>query len=716
MSEVLLERLVSAKSGVKAGYVANLIKFYDEKATIPFVSRYRKDQTGNLDEVGVAAVYDAVAYFRELFSRKAFILEEIEKKGKLTPQLKDKIENCFDAKKLEDLYLPYKEKRKTRAEKARDAGLEPLALLLMGKEDKGLPLELALGFLNEEKGYGTPEKVLEGACYLIGQYMMEAVDLMEFFVADAMEKGLLHSSRKKGYEGADSRFEDYYEFSESLKKLKAARSTHRFLAVRRGEELGVLTVKTEVDESYHIYSLQQRFILKDHFYQEILRESAALTYSQYLRPALDTRIRQELTEIAEQEAISVFSKNLYDLFMAPPIPYRNVIGLDPGLRTGIKTAVLDKDGTFVCNTVLHINTALERDRSALELARLIKKYEIGAIGIGNGTGSREAYALADAVAGKCSSDIIVAVVDESGASVYSASPVAREEFPDLDVTVRGAISIGRRLQNPLAELVKIDPRSVGVGQYQHDVEQKKLKEALDRIVQNCVNQVGVDLNTASYAILTHISGLAEKVSKNIVEYREQNGFFTKREELKKVKGIGPKIYEQCAGFLRIRNGKNLLDNTRVHPESYGIVTAIAKDYGKKAEEIIGNREFLVSVDRKKYLTDTYKEFNFASLLEDLMHPGKDPRKSYRNIKYKEDIHSIADLKTDMVLEGRVTNVTNFGAFIDIGVHNDGLCHISQMADRYVSDPSEIVKVGDVVSVKVTAVDTAKKRISLKLLS
>ena len=708
-----LTELVCEKTGVAPIFVDNLITFYDEKATIPFVSRYRKDQTGNLDEIQVASAYDSIKLYNDLFDRKTFILEEIEKKGKLTDELRAKIENCYDPKKLEALYLPYKEKRKTKADKAKEAGLEPLAIILMGSDNQGKAIELAQNYINTEKGYDTPEKVLEGALYIVSQSVMETIDLMDYFVKSSFESGTLHATKKKGYDGADMRFEDYYEYSESLKNLQNPKSSHRYLAIKRGEECGALSLKTEVDEASHIFRVYEKFIKKEHFYKDELRDGCNIAYTNYLRNAIDTRITQELTEIAEQEAISVFAKNLESLFMAPPIPYRNVIGLDPGIRTGIKTAVLDKDGKFIENAVLYINSPLEKDQSALKLRSLIKKHKIGAVGVGTGTGSKEAFALAQAVAKAESADIITALVDEAGASVYSASEIAREEFPDLDLTVRGAISIGRRLQNPLAELVKVDPRSVGVGQYQHDVDQKKLKESLERVVQICVNNIGVDLNTASYSILTHISGLAEKVAKSIVEYREKNGMFKSREELKKVKGIGAKVYEQCAGFLRIRDGKNPLDNTRVHPESYETVALIAKDMSMNMSELIGNKTVISTLDIKKYLSDNLGEHTLKTIAEDLKHPARDPRKEFRNVKFLEGVDKIEDLKNDMLMEGRVTNVTNFGAFIDIGVHQDGLCHISQMGDRFIKDPSEVMKVGDIVKVKVIGVDIPKKRVSLK---
>ncbi len=716
MPQMSLESLVAEKTGVKSQYVINLINFYNEKATIPFVSRYRKDQTGNLDELQVASVYDSIALYLELADRKAFILEEIDKKGKLTDELRESIENCYDPKRLEALYLPYKEKRKTKAEKAREAGIEPLAIILMGSENAGKPIELAAAYINTEKGYDTAEKVLEGALYIISQTVMESVEVMEQFVKQALDSGKISVSKKKGYDGEDRRFEDYYEYSENLAALKNPKSSHRYLAIKRGEECGALSIKTEIDDGSNIFAMRSKFIKKEHFYTDELEQAVEIAYTNYLRPAMDTRIRQELTDVAETEAISVFAKNLEALFMAPPIPYRNVIGMDPGLRTGIKTAVLDKDGTYIEDTVLYINSPLDRDRSALTLRNLIKKHKIGAIGVGTGTGSKEAFALAQAVVKETDGEIIVALVDEAGASVYSASEIAREEFPNLDLTVRGAISIGRRLQNPLAELVKVDPRSVGVGQYQHDVDQKKLKESLERVVQICVNNIGVDINTASYSILTYISGLASKVAKNIVEHRETNGFFKSRAELKKVKGVGPKVFEQCSGFLRIRDGKNPLDNTRVHPESYDIVAMIAKDYDMKISDLVGNKSMLSTVKTKKYESDNIGELALKSIVDDLIHPSSDPRKEFRNVKFLEGVDKIEDLKMEMTMEGRVTNVTNFGAFIDIGVHNDGLCHISQMGDRFIKDPAEVVKVGDVVKVKVINIDIPKKRVSLKLVN
>jgi len=710
-----LSGVISKKLNLNRKNVENIISFYNEKATIPFVARYRKDQTGNLDEVKVSETYDAIKYYNDLFERKAFILGEIEKKGKLTPQLREKIEKCLDAKKLEDLYLPYKEKKKTKAEKAREAGIEPFAKMLMSSEDQGDPHIKATEFINREKGYDTAQKVIEGALYIVAQDVMESTDLMEIFLKNAFKDGKLVSKKKRSYKGEEKRFEDYYEYEEELSRLKQPRSTHRFLAIQRGGNLKVLSVKIELNDESNINLLKKRYMKRDFFYRNYIEEAVELAYKQYLRPALDTRILSELTEIAETEAINVFKRNLESALLAPPLPYKNVLGLDPGLRTGVKTAILDKDGSFRGNMVLHINTDSQIKKSMDVLINLIKKYDIGAISIGNGTGSRETLTFVKSATKKAGLKPIIAVVNESGASVYSASKLAREEFPDLDVTVRGAISIGRRLQNPLAELVKIDPRSIGVGQYQHDVNQKKLKSALERTVEFCVNKVGVDINTASYSILTYISGLSEKTAKSIIEYRRENGFFKSRSQIKKAKGIGPKTYEQCAGFLMIRNGDNPLDNTRVHPESYSIVEKIAKDHRMSVDQVIGNKLLLKTLDPSDYLTDTYQVHNFRSLVDDLKHPGQDPRKTYINISYREGVESVEDVKKDMILEGRVTNVTNFGAFIDIGVHQDGLCHVSQIADYFVRDPNEVVSVGDIVTVEVLNVDYQRKRISLKIL-
>ncbi|MCD4783822.1 MAG: helix-hairpin-helix domain-containing protein [Candidatus Eremiobacteraeota bacterium] len=710
-----LSGIISKKLNLDKKNVETVISFYNEKATIPFVARYRKDQTGNLDEVKLSETYDAIKYYNELFDRKAFILEEIEKKGKLTPQLREKIEKCFDAKKLEDLYLPYKEKKKTKAEKAREAGIEPLAKMLMSLEDLGDPLEKAIEFINEEKGYDTAQKVIEGALYIIAQDVIESTDLMEIFLKNAFKDGKLVSKKKKGYEGEEKRFEDYYEYEEELSRLKLPKSTHRFLAIQRGNNLKVLSIKLDLKDEFNIMLLKKRYMTRDFFYVDYIEEAVDIAYKKYLRSALDNRIMSELTEIAETEAINVFKRNLESALLAPPLPYKNVLGLDPGLRTGVKTAILDKDGTFRGNLVLHINTESQLKKSMDVLEKLMKKYDIGAISIGNGTGSRETLALVKGFTKKAGLKPIIAVVNESGASVYSASKLAREEFPDLDITVRGAISIGRRLQNPLAELVKIDPRSIGVGQYQHDVNQKKLKEALERVIEFCVNKVGVDINTASYSILTYISGLTAKTAKNIIEYRRENGLFKSRAQIKKAKGIGPKSFEQCAGFLMLRDGNNPLDNTRVHPESYPIVKAIAKDHKMTTDQVIGNKLLFKTIDPSDYLTDTYQIHNFRSLVDDLKHPGQDPRKTFVNISYKEGVETIQDVKKEMVLEGRVTNVTNFGAFIDIGVHQDGLCHVSQMADYFVKDPNDVVAVGDIVTVEVLNVDCQRRRISLKIL-
>jgi protein Tex len=707
--------IIAKKLNAEKSHVKNIVELHKDGATIPFVSRYRKDQTGNMDEVQVTQVYDAIKYYNELFERKAFILEEIEKKGKLTPELREKIEKCLDAKKLEDLYLPYKETKKSKAEQAREAGLEPLALMLLSPTDLGDPLKKAGELLNPEKKFDTVAKVIEGALNIIAQKVIESVNLMDVFLKNAFENGNFTSKKKKGYEGEELRFEDYYDYTEELSRLKNPRNTHRFLAIKRGENLKVLSTKIELDDDKNIEILRKSFIKENYFYEDYIIQAVEMAYKQYLRPALDTRINQELTDTAENEAIDVFTRNLEAALLAPPLPYKNVLGLDPGLRTGVKVAILDKDGTFKGNFVLNITSERQVKEGADKLVKVIKEFDIGAIAIGNGTGSRETLQFVNTVLTRDKIKIIVSVVNESGASVYSASKIAREEFPDLDLTVRGAISIGRRLQNPLAELVKIDPKSIGVGQYQHDVNQKKLGEALTRVVEFCVNKVGVDINTASYSILTYISGLTDKTAKNIVEHRSGNGFFKSRSEIKKVKGIGPKAFEQCAGFLMIREGKNPLDNTRVHPESYPIVDQIAKNHKMTVDLVIGNKFLLKNIDPSKYVTDTYQEHNLKALIDDLMNPGLDPRKEFKNIEYKEGVETVSDVKEGMEFEGRVTNVTNFGAFIDVGVHQDGLCHISQMADRFVKDPNEIVSVGDIVNVKVIGIDYQKKRISLKII-
>lgn len=710
-----LKEIIKEKFKLRADHVENIIGYYDDKATIPFVSRYRKDQTGNLDEVQISSIYDSIKYYNDLFARKVFIIDEIEKKGKMTDELRKKLEECLDAKKLEDIYLPYKEKKKTKAEKAREAGIEPLADFLLSFQNLGDPLIKATQLINAEKGYDTELKVIEGAYYIIAQRVIEKTDLMETFLKNAFLNGTMTSKKKKGYEGDDNRFEDYYEYNEDLSHLRIPKNSHRFLAISRGLNLNILSIKLEVEDDVNIHELKACFIKKEHFYKEHIIKAVEIAYREYIHPALDTRIMSELTENAETEAIKVFTRNLESLLMSPPIPYTNVLGLDPGIRTGIKTAVLDKDGTYKAHCVLYINSLQEIKKSGETLFALITKYDIGAISIGNGTGSRETLAFVKNLIKEKGLKPVVAIVDESGASVYSASEIAREEFPDLDVTVRGAISIGRRLQNPLAEIVKIDPKSIGVGQYQHDVDQKHLKEALERVIQICVNNVGIDINTSSYAILTYISGLSEKISKNIIDYRKKNGFLKNRKELLEIKGIGPKVFEQCAGFLMIRKGDNPLDGTRVHPESYPIIKRIAESNKLDMGNLIGNKAVLGSLNSSDYLNETYQIHNFKSLLDELANPLQDPRKEYRNISYKDGIEKIEDVKEGMTFEGRVTNVTNFGAFIDIGVHQDGLCHISQLAsDRFVKEPGEIVSVGDIVSVSVTGVDRQKKRISLKM--
>ena len=712
-NSIILKK-IAEEIGVTQRQVTETLSLLEEGGTVPFIARYRKEATGNLDEVQIRDIDESRVYFKELIERKGVILKSIEEQGKLTPELKGRIEGCYEKTELEDLYLPYKPKRKTKATVAIEKGLEPLARFIYEQAPGEKTIEVfAAEFVSEEKGVTSAEQAMEGAMHIIAEWVSENADYRRGLREMMQKDGVVSSRVLKGKEGEKSKFEMYYEFKEPVSTIPS----HRMLAIRRGAEEEVLAFSIEMDEAKPLGYLQKQ-VIKDGKspFAPYIEKAVKDSYSRLLNPAIQTEVRLALKKRADEEAIKVFEENMKNLLLSPPAGPISVIGIDPGMRTGCKVAVISDTGKLLENTTIY-PTEPRNDiaGSAKTLMGLIKKYKISAIAIGNGTGSRETESFVRGMIRENNVEgVFCAVVNEAGASVYSASDIAREEFPDLDLTVRGAISIARRLQDPLAELVKIDPKSIGVGQYQHDVDQKKLKEGLDGTVESCVNRVGVDLNTASYALLRYVAGINESVAKKVVKYREEKGRFRSRQELVKISGFGEKTFQQAAGFLRIKGGDNPLDGTAVHPESYPIVEKMASSLSLKVAELIENVKMVQSIDIKKFVDENAGVYTLNDIKEELMKPGRDPRDRFVAATFREDVKEITDLSEGMVLEGVVTNVANFGAFVDIGVHQDGLIHLSELSNSYIKDPKEAVKVGEVVKVKVLAVDLPMKRISLSI--
>lgn len=697
-----------------AHQVENTLSLLAEGATIPFISRYRKERTGSLDETQIRAIAERYAYLSELEARKATILEEIASQGKLTDELKAKIDSCFQKNELEDLYLPYRPKRRTRATVAREKGLEPLAEFIKSLNiptAKPVSLEAeAANYIDEEKGVKTAADALKGASDILAEEVAETAEFRAYLRDYLMKNGRFVSKIKDDYPEGSTKYEMYRNFQIKAKDI----APHNMLALFRGESEGILTLNLDFDQEFvqsYLESATIRTKIPEvrKFYRDLLHDG----FNRLMKNSLITEVRTDRKAYADFESIKTFETNLRELLLSPPAGMKPTLAIDPGLRTGCKVAVLNETGKFMEYQTIFPHTG-KPTQAATTVKTLIEKYQIELIAIGNGTASRETDEFVGEVIKTLERKPISVIVNESGASVYSASDVAREEFPDQDVTVRGAISIGRRLQDPLAELVKIDPKSIGVGQYQHDVDQKLLRKKLDDTVESCVNYVGVDLNTASKELLTFVSGLTPTIAKNIVTYRNENGAFPNRRRLLKVAKLGPKAFEQSAGFLRIRGGDNPLDNTAVHPESYPVVEAIAKDIGVPLKQIPKAADRLKSIDLKKYVTDTVGLPTLKDIIRELEKPGRDPRAEFKYATFKEGVKEMSDLKVGMELEGIVTNVANFGAFVDIGVHQDGLVHISQLADRFVEDPKEIVKVGQVVNVRVMSVDEKLKRIGLSM--
>ncbi|WP_017314680.1 Tex family protein [Mastigocladopsis repens] len=713
-----IPQLLATELNLKPFQVQNALELLTEGATIPFIARYRKERTGEMNEVQLREIEDKYNYLRELEERKSVILKAIAEQDKLTDELKQKIESCLQKTELEDLYLPYRPKRRTRATAAREKGLEPLAEFIKSlnvKNGAAASLEAeAAKYISQEKGVKTAEEALKGASDILAEEVAEKAELRAYLREYLLEEGVFVSRIKDDRPEGTTKFEMYRNYQMKVKNI----APHNLLALCRGEAEEVLSFEISFDEDLVLSYLESKEIktkvraIRD-FYQAMLKDA----FNRLMKASIMSEVISEKKTQADIESIKTFEANLRELLLSAPAGMKPTLAIDPGFRTGCKVAVLDQTGKFLeYQAVFPHQAAEQRQKAAQTLRNLIEKYKIELIAIGNGTASRETDEFVLQVLQTMERKPTKVMVNESGASIYSASKVALEEFPDLDITVRGAISIGRRLQDPLAELVKIDPKSIGVGQYQHDVDQKLLKKKLDDTVESCVNYVGVDLNTASKELLTFVSGITSSVANNIVAYRNQHGAFKNRRELKKVAKLGPKAFEQAAGFLRIRGSDNPLDNTAVHPESYPVVQAIASDLGVPLTQITQIGEKLKKTNLQKYVTDTVGEPTLRDILNELEKPGRDPRAEFKYATFKEGIKEISHLKEGMELEGIVTNVANFGAFVDIGVHQDGLVHISQLADRFVDDPKKIVKVGQVVKVQVLEVNEKLKRISLSMKS
>lgn len=688
--------------------VDNTIQLLEENCTVPFISRYRKERTGNMDEVQVADIALMREKLQDVAKRKETIVTTIEEQGKMTDALRKRIEDCWNISELEDIYLPYKPKRRTKADIARAQGLEPLANTIMLQRDPN-PQMTAQKYVKDD--VQSADEALEGAKFIIAETINEnekvRKEIRNVFRHNAVITSKVVKTKAED-EGAQ-KYSDYFDFSEPLKRC----SSHRLLAMRRGEKEGFLRISISADDDECKNRIRRIYVQGRGYCSHLVGEAADDAFKRLLKPSIETEYALSSKQAADNEAIKVFAENLRQLLLAAPLGQKRVMGVDPGFRTGCKVVCLDAQGTLLHFEAIYPHAPKnDRQGAARQVLDMVKKYKIEAIAVGNGTASRETSTFLKEIG--LDTDTNIFVVSEDGASVYSASEAAREEFPNEDVTVRGAVSIGRRLMDPLAELVKIDPKSIGVGQYQHDVDQGELKKSLDMVVESCVNTVGVNLNTASRHLLMYVSGLNATTAKNIVEYREKNGAFKSRAELKKVPRLGPVAFVQCAGFLRIPGAKNPLDNSAVHPESYDIVKAMAKDKGCTVEQLIDNKELQKSVDLKNYVSDTTGMPTLTDIMAELQRPGRDPRAAVEVFEFDSRVHEINDLQVGMLLPGIVTNITNFGAFVDIGVHHDGLVHISQLADRFVKDPNDVVKLHQHVTVRVTEVDIKRQRISLSM--
>ena len=720
MEKNIFARLIATALNLQERAVANTLALLEEGCTIPFISRYRKERTGGLDEVQIAAISDRFDKLQEIQKRKETMVKTITDLGKLTPELQKRIDDCWDATELADIYLPYKPKRRTRAQVAREQGLEPLAKILMLQRERD-PERAAERFVKGD--VKDVEAALKGAQDIIAETISEdersRQQLRNAFARQAFITSKVVKAKADSDEAA--KYSDYFDWEEPLKRC----SSHRLLAMRRGESEGILRISISPDDDEAVERLKRHYVYGNTPCGKLVAEAIEDGYKRLLKPAIETEFAALSKERADEEAIRVFAENLRQLLLGAPLGQKRVMGIDPGFRTGCKVVCLDAQGNLLHHDAIFPHPPVnKRTESAISIQKMIQEYKIEAISIGNGTASRETNNfIKDVLAGRYNIDTKkqtettqpqVFTVSEDGASVYSASKIAREEFPDEDVTVRGAVSIGRRLMDPLAELVKIDPKSIGVGQYQHDVDQTQLKHSLDQTVESCVNLVGVNLNTASQHLLMYVSGLGPTLAKNIVDYRRENGAFTSRAQLKKVPRLGPSAFQQCAGFLRIPDAKNPLDNSAVHPESYAVVEQMAKDQGCSVADLIKNKEKRETIDIKRYVTADIGIPTLTDIMQELEKPGRDPREQIEEFEFDKNVSTVDDLVEGMILPGIVTNITNFGAFVDIGVHQDGLIHISQMANRRIAHPTDVVKLHQHLRVRVIEVDRRRNRISLSL--
>jgi len=703
---IVFEEVIAQRTGIPIRQVKNTMELLEEGATIPFISRYRKEHTGSLDEVQITDIRDVLNQLKELQKRQEYILKIIEEQEKLTPELNRKIEECLDPVQLEDIYLPYKPKRKTRATVARDRGLEPLAKILLKQQEMNIE-SAASAYLNEE--VESEEDALQGARDIIAEWINENSRSRKTVRHHFDRSAVISSRMVKGKEEEGAKFKDYFKFGEALKKCPG----HRILAMRRGEQEGFLKLSVEPELLPVTDALEEQWVKSPYDAGQQVAEAVKDAYKRLMQPSIENEYKALHKEKADQEAIKVFADNLRQLLLASPLGQKRVLALDPGFRSGCKLVCLDEQGNLVHNETIYPHPPQsDRAGSTRKVSSLVQQYKIEAVAIGNGTASRETERFIRMI--RFPHDIEVYMVNESGASIYSASKIARDEFPDFDVTVRGAVSIGRRLMDPLAELVKIDPKSIGVGQYQHDVDQGNLKKSLDEVVESCVNLVGVNVNTASMHLLTYVSGLGPVLAQNVVDYRQEIGGFSSRKQLKKVARMGEKAFEQCAGFLRIEGARNPLDNSAVHPESYHIVEEMAADLQVDLTQLMKDESLVKQIELKRYVKGGFGLPTLKDIRTELEKPGRDPREQIEVFEFDQSVYKVEDLIPGMELPGIVTNITKFGAFVDVGVKQDGLVHISQLADRFVKDPNDIVKIHQHVRVKVLEVDINRNRIQLAM--
>ncbi|MBO4568237.1 MAG: RNA-binding transcriptional accessory protein [Bacteroidales bacterium] len=686
----------------------NVIKLLGEGATVPFIARYRKEMTNTMNEETVAEVKKRLEQLDELEKRKEFVLKSIAEQEKLTPELEKQIANAETLQDVEDLYLPYKPKRRTKAEIARQKGLEPLAKMIMAQNSDDVN-GMARRFVNKEKDVNSEDEALKGACDIIAEWVSENINGRNRIRKIYHRDGIITSALVKGKEAEAQTYKQYFDFNEPIAKAPS----HRILALFRAETEGLLKVKLSINDDDALNVLDSIFLRNDNASTDLVQDAIDDAWKRLLEPSLETEIRTFYKEKADEVAVKVFAENLRQLLLAAPLGKKRVLALDPGFRTGCKVVILNELGALLHNETIYPHPPQnEHGKAAAKIAHLVQAYKIDVIAIGNGTAGRETEDFIKTI--RFDRDITAVMVNESGASIYSASKVAREEFPDYDITVRGAVSIGRRLMDPLAELVKIDPKSIGVGQYQHDVNQKMLGDELNTVVESCVNAVGVELNSASEQLLSYVSGVGPQLASSIVKYRNENGGFSSRKELLEVPRLGAKAFEQCAGFLRIHDAKQPLDASAVHPESYHIVEKMAKKLGVNVSELIGNEELIAKINPKEFIEKDFGIETINDIIDELKKPGRDPRKTFEVFEFDKNIRTINDLRQGMQLVGIVTNITAFGCFVDIGVHQDGLVHISQMSNSYITDPNQVVKLNQKVNVTVTDVDIARKRISLSM--